>query len=201
MGESRRARVYIAFAAVQAVGMVCSSLLVQTDLTIFLSVSTGFILLLPGSIAALFLAGAWPLSSQPAPQSMDMIRMFAVVLINCAVFAGVLRLDLRPFRGSRFQTWLWATGIGNILAVACIYFWWPSANLDMFKGFHVLLVAISTSLTVLTLAVLAASLIAKRWFQTAAWTAVVLQGLRLVPASRALNYLPGGDDGPGMGGD
>ncbi len=44
-----------------------------------------------------------------------------------------------------------------------------------------------------------ATLIFFRELQLASWIVVIVQFVRLLPVSRAFDYWPAGDDGPGMG--
>ncbi len=199
------------FVTVQAAGAACFLLPFLIDrltnrdphpVSVLLSLS-GEIVLLPGSIVALVITPfeAFFVIAWSGWQIIAGLFVPAVaILVNYLLFNHAEKCRWRGFASRNVQTWLMLAGWANLAALAFIRLCFPSAGREgRFGEEHVLLVLASATATLVALAVIGCSLLARRGFQLAAWIVVIVQFVRLLPASRAIDHWPGGDDGPGMG--
>ncbi len=134
------------------------------------------------------------------PRTTELLGFLAATILNAGIFAAFIKMKWRPRLAFTFRTWLSIAGLANATALAFMCLWFPRAGWQgLFDRPHVQRVVASALLTVLTLVVVAVSLLLRGGFQPSAWIVVALQFLRLLPAGQAMETWPGGDDGPGMG--
>ncbi len=186
----------------QAAGALCAAVLPEAAgdlIPPFLCLLVGLLLLLPGWIVAFALVPR-VLPAGLAPKTEELLSFLAAVVLNGAIFAGFAKAKWRLKLALDFRTWLLLVGAGNAVALAFMCMWFPSAGRNgLFDRPHVQRVVASLVLTLLVIAIAAASLLLRRGFQLASWIVVGVQFVRLLPAAQAMDTWPGGDDGPGMG--
>lgn len=202
MWASARRHPWSVFTVIQVVGALCEAALPNFgDVAFlpFLSLLAGIVLLLPGSVIGMaFMNLIYPTGL--TPKAVEILALMIAIVLNTGIFAGVARMKVRPNLGFGFRKWLLITGLSNATALVFIWFWFPMAGLDgLFEQPHVQRVVASAALTVLTMVVIAISLLLRRGFQPVSWIIVMVQFLRLLPATQAMKTWPGGDDGSGMG--
>ncbi len=208
---TERLHLWKLFVAVQAAGAACLVLPFLIDritnrdphpVSVLLSLA-GIIVLLPGSIVALVVTPFEALFVATWSGWRILAGLFvpaASVAANYLVFSRARRFHWRGFASGDLRTWLVLAGWFNLAALVLMRLCFPSAGREgRFGEEHVLLVFASVAITLIALAVIGFSLLTHREFQLAAWIVVIVQFVRLLPVSRALDYWPGGDDGPGMG--
>ena len=191
------------FTAIQIAGVFGAAILPEGagDLVPpFLSLLAGLVLLLPGSLIAPALLMPLLEPTGLMPRTAELLGFLAAAILNAGIFAVFAKMNWRPRLASTFRTWLWIAGLANATALAFMCLWFPSAGWEaLLDRPHVQRVVASALLTLVILVVITVSLLLRGGFQPASWIVVTVQVLRLLPASRAMETWPGGDDGPGMG--
>ncbi len=202
MWKSVRRHPWRVFTVTQVAGVLFAAVLPEAagDLVPpFLSLLAGLVLLVPGSLIAWVLM---PLLEPTGlmPRTAELLAFLAAPILNAGVFTAFAKMNWRPKLAFTFRTWLLVAGLGNATALAFMCLLFPSAGLrGLFEWPHVQRVVASVLLTLLTMVVVAVSLLVRGGFQPASWIVVTVQFVRLLPASQAMKTWPGGDDGPGMG--
>lgn len=166
-----------------------------------LSLLAGLVLLFPGSLITMVLMRlVYP--TPFAPRTAELLVLLIAVVLNCVIFPILSRIRWRPIFGSGFRLWLLVAGLGNAIALAFMWLWFPGAGLDgLFEQPHVQRVVASIALTALAVALVAVAFLIRRGFKYASWVVAFIQLVRLFPATQAMKTWPGGDDGPGVGWD
>jgi hypothetical protein len=89
--------------------------------------------------------------------------------------------------------------IGNALVLLGMCMWFPAAGWDVLNAQHVRLVAASGLAVGLAVVLAAVGLALHGRHESIGWGIALVQSIGVIPAVRAINAWPGGDDGSKMG--